>query len=220
MAADGDHRREAPREALDGHVVRGGDEHRAAEVGRVGELVEELRELLLRRREAHVDDVVALLDRPAQTGERGSCPLPRVAGAEHADAVELALGSDRADDPGARGAVPADVALGVVVDDRLAVLAERDRRPRRCDARRRAGARLDAAVEDADADARAGRAAERPLAGDRGRPAARGARSSTPLRRGGSRPEGRARSCGHLLPRSASSLGAHLPTIARFFLRS
>ena len=59
VAPDRDHRREAPRVALDRHVVRRGDEHRAAEVGAVGELVEQLRELALRRREAEVDDVEA-----------------------------------------------------------------------------------------------------------------------------------------------------------------
>ena len=69
VAADRDHRREPPREALDRHVVRGRDDHRAAEVGAVGELVQRLGEPLLRRREAHVDHVEALLDGMAQTGE-------------------------------------------------------------------------------------------------------------------------------------------------------
>ena len=65
VAPDRDHAREAPGIALDGHVVSGGDEHRATEVCGVRELVQERRELLLGRREAHVDDVIALLDRPA-----------------------------------------------------------------------------------------------------------------------------------------------------------
>src|SRR3954454_23304319 len=52
MAADQDDRREAPRIALDGHVVRRCDEDRAVEVGLVGELVEYPGELPLRRREA------------------------------------------------------------------------------------------------------------------------------------------------------------------------
>ena len=67
-------------------------------------------------------DVEALLDRPAQAAEQHRAAA-RVAGAEHADAVELALGRERADDAGARGAVAAEVALVVV--------ARRDRRPRR-----------------------------------------------------------------------------------------
>ena len=84
--ADRDHRREAPRIALDRHVVRRGDEHRAAEVGGVGELVQELGELALRRREAEVDDVEALLDRVAEAAE-DQVGAAGVALAEHADAV-------------------------------------------------------------------------------------------------------------------------------------
>ena len=69
VASDGDDRGEAPRVALDRHVVRRRDEHGALEVRAVGELVEDARERLLRRREAHVDDVEALLDRVAQPAE-------------------------------------------------------------------------------------------------------------------------------------------------------
>src|SRR6185295_1368672 len=46
VAADGDHRREPPRVALDRHVVSRSDEHGAAEIGAVGELVQKTRELL------------------------------------------------------------------------------------------------------------------------------------------------------------------------------
>jgi len=65
--------------------------------------------------------------------------------------------------------VAAEVALRVVLDDDLALLglAEGNCALERADER---VIRLDAAVEDADANAGAGRAAERPLAGDTLRP--------------------------------------------------
>ena len=136
--ADRDDRREAPRIALDRHVVRRGDEHRAAEVGGVGELVEELGELALRRREAEVDDLEALLDRVAEAAE-DQVGAAGVALAEHADAVDPAGRRQRADDSGAGGAVPADVA-----DRRRARSSSprrrASRRPR-SRARRRAGGR-------------------------------------------------------------------------------
>src|SRR5205085_3476650 len=66
VAADRDHRREPPGIALDRHVVSRGDQDGAPEVSAVGELVQEPRKVLLRRREAHVDHVEALADRPAQ----------------------------------------------------------------------------------------------------------------------------------------------------------
>src|SRR5262249_43468361 len=69
VATDRDDGREAPRVALDRHVVRRSDKDGAAKVRAVGELVEEPRELLLRRREAHVDDVETLSDRPTQALE-------------------------------------------------------------------------------------------------------------------------------------------------------
>ena len=83
VAADGDDGREPPRIALDRHVVRRRDEDRAVEVRLVRELVQHLGELALRRREAHVHDVEALLDRPAQAAEQHRAGA-RVAGAEHA----------------------------------------------------------------------------------------------------------------------------------------
>src|SRR5712692_1619489 len=116
VAPDRDDAREAPRIALDGHVVSGGDEHRATEVCGVRELVQEGRELLLGRREAHVDDVVALLDRPAQAlQEDGAAAC--VPGPEDPYAHELAAGGQRANHPGARGPVPTEVPRGVVVLD-------------------------------------------------------------------------------------------------------
>src|SRR5438094_174386 len=67
--------------------MSGGYENRAAEVGAVRELVQEFRELALRRRETHVDHVEALLDRPAQAAEEHRAAALET-GAEHADAVE------------------------------------------------------------------------------------------------------------------------------------
>src|SRR5262249_56036778 len=119
VGAGRDDRREAPRIALHRHVVRRGDEHRAAEVRAVGELVEEAGELFLRRREAHVDDVEALADRPAQALEQdGAAALEP--GAKHADAEEPAVRCERADDSGAGRAVAAEIAPRLVLDDDLA----------------------------------------------------------------------------------------------------
>ena len=125
VAADGDDRREAPRVALDRHVVRRRDEDRPVEVGLVGELVQHLGELALRRREAHVDDVEALLHGPAQAAEQDR-PGAGVAGAEHADAVDLAVRRERADDARARGAVTGDVTQLVGARDRIAVVVDGD----------------------------------------------------------------------------------------------
>ena len=82
-------------------------------------------ELPLGRREAHVDHVVALLDRPAQPGEQ-DLPGALESGAEHPHRVDLHLRGDRADDACARGSVPAQVSLGVLVGDGPALLVERD----------------------------------------------------------------------------------------------
>ena len=164
VAPDGDHAREAPGIALDGHVVGGRDQHRATEVCGVRELVQEGRELLLRRREAHVDDVVALLDRPAESLEQDGAAA-RVAGAEHPDAHQLALGCQRANDPRASGAVPAKVALGVVLlDDHLFTL-DRDR-DGLLHVAHQGMTGFDAAVEDAHPRTGAGRSAPRPFARD------------------------------------------------------
>ena len=164
MAADRDDGREPPRVRLDRHVVRRGDQHRALKIGRVGELVEHVAELALRGREAHVDDVELLLDRPAEPGEQR---LARAfePGAEHAHGVDLRVGRERPDDAGAGSAVAAEIALDVLLGDRLALRAERDR-DRALNLADEGMAALDAAVEDADADARAGRALDRPGAVD------------------------------------------------------
>src|SRR4029079_17820158 len=168
VAPHGDDRREAPRVALDRHVVRRRDEDGVVEVRAVGELVQQLRELALRRREAHVDHVEALLDGPAQAGQQHRAAALE-AGPEHARAEEAALRRELPDDPGAGGAVAAEVALAILLDLELAVLepVARDRAVDLADARM---SRLDAAVEDADADALAGRVAERPVARDLLRP--------------------------------------------------
>ena len=80
--------------------------------------------MALRRREAHVDHLEVLLDRPAKAAEQGHAAAGE-AGAEHSDAEEAALRRQRADDPGAGGAVAAEVALGVV-DDRHFVFLDLD----------------------------------------------------------------------------------------------
>ena len=164
MAPHGDDRGEPPRVALDRQVVGGGDEDGAPEVRAVGELVQKAGELLLRRREAHVDHVEPLLDRPAQAGEQDRAAA-RVAGAEHADADQAAPRRNRAHDSGAGRAVPAEVALLVLLDDRLVVFAHADR-DRPLDVADERVAALDPAVEDADADTRALAVAERPVARD------------------------------------------------------
>src|SRR6185437_13691405 len=167
VARDRDHRREPPRVARDRHVVGRGDDDAALEVGGVGEVVQHLDEPALRGREAHVDDVVALLDRPAQAlDEHGAAAHEALA--EDADAGELALRRDLADDPGAGGAVAAHVAEGVRLDHDLIVLdRDDDRRVDPADARVTG---LDAAVDDAHTGAAPGRVAQRPLARDPGRP--------------------------------------------------
>ena len=149
VAPDGDHRREAPRIALDRHVVGGGDEHVAVEVRRVRELVEDARELALRRREAHVDDVEALLHGPPKPGEEHAAAAGEP-GSEHANAHELAVRRKRTDDPRAGRPVAAEVALEVVRDNGLALAVDRDgNRLLHLADERMAG--FDAAVEDADA---------------------------------------------------------------------
>src|SRR5581483_9504039 len=136
-----------PRVALDGQVVCRGDDGRALEVRRVGDLVQRRCELPLRRREAHVDDVEPLLDRPPQSREE-HVARAGVARAEDARAPELAAGGERAHDPGARGAVPAEISFLVLRHAHLAVLdLDGERALYVADERM---SRLDAAVEDAD----------------------------------------------------------------------
>src|SRR5215218_10018451 len=146
----------------------GGNEHAPLEVRAVRELVQQPRELLLRRRQAHVDQVVALLDRPLEAAEQDGS-APRVAGAEHPDAVELALGCDRAHDPGTRRPVPAQVTLVVLLHDPLAAPPATDRDcPLELPNHRMPP--LDAAVEDADANTRSLGVPPGPLACDAFRP--------------------------------------------------
>ena len=150
VAADADHAREPPRERLDRHVVRGGDDQRALEEALVGELVETGTPLAVRRREAQVDHVVALGERVAQPLEQDRA-VPGEAGAEDTHAVQLAVGRELADHARTRVAVAAQVALVVRLDVQLAVLVtlDRDGGLHGADAR----VRVDAAVDDADANA-------------------------------------------------------------------
>ena len=189
VACDRDHRREPPRVARHRHVVRRGDDDAAPEVGGVGQLVQRLDEAALGGREAHVDDVVALLDRPAQPLDQHRAAADEAL-VEHAHAVELAVRRELADDSGARGAVPAQVAQGVGLDQHL-VVDDRDGHRLAHLAHPRV-ARLDAAVDHADTHAPAGRPAERPVARDAvrataGRPPAAQRPRGRPRRRGGSR---------------------------------
>ena len=127
VAGDGDHGRELPRVALDRHVVRGGDEHRALEVSRVRELVQDGRKLALRRREAHVDDVEALLDRPLQAAEEDApdpvkpAPSTRTLTMSHSGASERTTPAQAVPD------VPAEITFGVLLHNRLSVGVQRDR---------------------------------------------------------------------------------------------
>ncbi len=146
--------------ARDRHVVRSGDEDDVAEVGLVGQLVQRLEEIAPGRPQAHVADVHPVLDRPLQAAGEDR-PAPAQARAEHADAVQLAVGSQRADDPGAGGSVAKRVLVRLGVD-----------RPARrpfdgdvaLDVADRGMRGVDAAVDDGDLDTFPGAAAPRPLA--------------------------------------------------------
>jgi hypothetical protein len=141
--------------------VRGRHDHRAPEVRAVGEIVERLGEAPLRRREAHVDHVEALLDGVLETGE-DEVAAAGGARAEHADAVQLARRGKRSHDAGAGRPVSADVPQ-LVGDDRDSAVRRLDRH-RRSKRRHQGVIAVDAAVEDADADALACRFPERPVA--------------------------------------------------------
>ena len=125
VRADRDDRGEPPRIALNGHVVRRGDQHRAAKVGAVGDLVKGANELAFRRREAHVHDGISLLDCPAQAGEKNRAAAYEAL-AEYAHAREAAIRSERADDPGTCRPMPREVAPGILLHDRLPVIADGD----------------------------------------------------------------------------------------------
>src|SRR5207248_5418361 len=112
----------------------------------------------------HVDDVEPLLDRPAQAAEEYRAAALE-AGAEHADAVEARSRREGADDPRARRAVAAEISFRVLIHLDPSVLGLHDRN-RALQLADEWVAALDAAVEDADADALARRVAERPVAGD------------------------------------------------------
>ena len=78
----------------------------------VGELVEEREQLALGGGQAHVDELVARLDRPMQSCQQRAATAP-VGRTEHAGAGDRAVGSQRADDPRAGGAVAEDIALRI-----------------------------------------------------------------------------------------------------------
>ncbi len=103
------------------HVVRRCDEHDVPEVRLVDELVERGEEVALRRPEAEVADVHPVVDHPAQARGEDVAPSaqPRP---ERLDAVQLAVGREAADDPGARRAVPEVVRVRLGVEDDLSVL--------------------------------------------------------------------------------------------------
>ena len=147
VAADRDHRGEPPGVALDRHVVRGATTTRTPKIRLVGELVE-VSANAARGRQAQVDDVEPLLDRPAQTRHQGLAEPVNPAPSTRT----LGIGSrrKRADDPRTpfRGR---EVTLGVVLHDGLPSSPIR-RRPA-ASTRRRADGRVDPAVEDADAHA-------------------------------------------------------------------
>ena len=138
-----------------------------------------------------VERLMLITSKPCSTAQRRPAeqdvPAAGEAGAEHADARELAVRRERADDPGAGRPVAAEVALRVLGD-------HRPRRPRRRETATACStspdermAALDAAVEDADADALARRVAPRPLARDLAGPLDRQRDRPRPPRRAGSR---------------------------------
>ena len=112
----------------------------------------------------------------------------------------------------------ADVAFGVLGDERPAVLAGGDD-DRAVDLADERVVALDPAVEDADADALAGRAAPRPLAGHLRGPVA--VERDPPGRAGGQAPGGKL-GLGHYGATACSSASRSrtCAAIARFFLRS
>ena len=76
VAAHRDDRGEPPRIALDRHVVRGGDEHDAAKICAVGDLVQRRGVVGLRRREAHVDRRRSPARSPSASPASRTRPLP------------------------------------------------------------------------------------------------------------------------------------------------
>ena len=122
VTRDGDDRREPPGPAHHWHVVRGGDDDRAVEVGLVEQLVKRRGELPPGRREAQVHDAAAPFERPAKARDEIS-PASGEVRADHPHADQLALRRDRSDQRRARRAVTADVGLVVGLGDRLVVIS-------------------------------------------------------------------------------------------------
>ena len=163
MGGHREHRCVLRRVAGPGDVVDRAHQHDVAKVREVGDLVEQAEVILLAGAQAHVDDVHAVLDRPAHTrGEDRT--LAGQPAAQHAHAEQLASRRQRTDDPGACGAVTEDVAVLDLGDARVR---------RRCvgvvlhddsaaDGADRRVARVDAAVDHRHANARPGCALEGP----------------------------------------------------------
>ena len=129
VCGDREHRRELRRVARNVDVVDRADEHHVPEVRLVDELVQQREVLPPAAREAHVHDVHVVVDCPPQPGgEDGALALELAA--EHANAVELGAGRDRADDARARRAVSEEIAVRTL-DDPHAVFGVRSRGPRR-----------------------------------------------------------------------------------------
>src|SRR6185295_3418609 len=124
--------------------------------------------LLLRRGEAHVDDLEPLVDRPAQSFEQHFAATG-VAGSEHADAHELAVGCKRPDHAGAGSPMTAEVSRRVLLVDGHLVAVDRDR-ARLLDFADARMSDFDAAVEDAHANSGTLCSSPRPVASDLARP--------------------------------------------------
>src|SRR5262245_54506101 len=109
----------------DGGIYRGVTGHRQVigctyqryvlEVGKIRQFVQHGEELLLRRTQAQIANVHALIDRPPQAGSENGT-LTRKRGTQNTDAVEFALGRQCADDSSAGRAMAEEIAmrLGVV----------------------------------------------------------------------------------------------------------
>ena len=164
VARNRDHRRKDGGETRHRHVVRGRDQHDVAEVGKVGQLVEDAKIISPRRTETEVADLHPFLDGPAQAGHEDLAPSDQ-SRSHHLDAVEFALRRQRSDDAGARGAVAGFVDMGRPIFDDVVLL-----QPDRHIAGHVADGGVvgvDAGVDHRDLDAAARALAPRPLGGHR-----------------------------------------------------
>ena len=120
-----------------------------------------------------VERLMLMMWKPWSTAQRrpasSTPPLPVKPAPRTRTLTSSQSGAKRTDDPGAGGSVTAEISLGVLVDHDFALRADRgdDGLLHLADERM---LRIDAAVEDADPNALAGRAAPGPLARDLSRP--------------------------------------------------